>query len=361
MALRLYACMLIFYFVAGCRGTVEKTFPKRESISESVYASGVIKALDQYQAYVNAAGIVQEVFVKEGDSVRTGTPILSVYNESTRIGRESAELTRSYADRQINRTRLESLEANISLARSRWQNDSLRYERQKALHAQQVGTLVELEQRKLAFESARTAYVTARMQYQDLKREIDFNERSAGKNLSLSRALEGDLVLRSKLEGKVYALLKEKGEMVNAQTPLAVIGSRDQFLLEMKVDEYDIVKVARGQAVWVSMDSYKGETFKATVTRIYPIMDERSKTFTVEAGFVSPPPVLYPNLSLEANIVTQTRENALTLPRSYLFRDSLVITARHDTLPVKTGLKDYRKAEILGGIDENTEIVKPEL
>ncbi len=360
MILRLYACTLILC-LAGCRSSVEKTFPKRESISESVYASGVIKARDQYQAYVNAVGIVQDVFVKEGDSVKAGTPILSVYNESARIGRESAELTRSYAGRQMNKTRLESLEANISLARSRWQNDSVLYERQKALHTQKVGTVVELEQRKLAFESARTAYITARMQYQDLKREIDFNEKSAGKNLSLSRALEGDLVLRSKLDGIVYALLKEKGEMVNAQTPLAVIGSRDQFLLEMKVDEYDIVRVSRGQAVWVSMDSYKGETFKATVTRIYPIMDERSKTFTVEAEFVSPPLILYPNLSLEANIVTRTRENTLTLPRSYLFRDSLVITARHDTLPVKTGLKDYHKAEILGGIGEDTEVIKPEL
>ncbi len=360
MILRLYACALILC-LAGCRSSVEKTFPKRESMSESVYASGVVKARDQYQAYANAAGIVQDVFVKEGDSVKAGTPILSVYNESARIGRESAELAHFYADRQVNRTRLESLEANISLARSKWQNDSVLYERQKALYEQKVGTLVELEQRKLAFESARTAYLTARMQYQDLKREIDFNERSAGKNLSLSRALEGDLVLRSKLDGTVYALLKEKGEMVNAQTPLAVIGSSDQFLLEMKVDEYDIVRVTKGQAVWVGMDSYRGETFRAVVTRIYPIMDERSKTFTVEAEFVSPPPVLYPNLSLEANIVTQTRENTLTLPRSYLLRDTLVVTVRRDTLPVKTGLKDYHKVEILGGIDENTEIVKPEL
>ncbi len=96
MILRLYACTLILC-LAGCRSSVEKTFPKRESISESVYASGVIKARDQYQAYVNAVGIVQDVFVKEGDSVKAGTPILSVYNESARIGRESAELTRSYA------------------------------------------------------------------------------------------------------------------------------------------------------------------------------------------------------------------------------------------------------------------------
>jgi HlyD family secretion protein len=90
MILRLYACAF-FLFLTGCRSSVERTFPKRESISEPVYASGVIKGRDQYQAHVNAAGIVQEVFVEEGDLVRAGPPILSVYNESAWIGRESAD------------------------------------------------------------------------------------------------------------------------------------------------------------------------------------------------------------------------------------------------------------------------------
>jgi HlyD family secretion protein len=49
--------------------------------------------------------------------------------------------------------------------------------------------------------------------------------------------------LKSEVNGRIYALLKEKGEMVNAQTPLAVLGSADEFVLEMQVDEYDIVKV----------------------------------------------------------------------------------------------------------------------
>lgn len=359
MARFLTCALFAILLLGGCRSSVEKTFPTKENISESVYASGVVKARFQYQAFANTNGIIQEVFVKEGDSVSVGTPILSVYNESARIGRESAELTRTYADRKVNRTRLESLEAGIDLARSKWQNDSVLYERQKRLYSEKVGTLLELEQRRLAFENSAAAYLTARLQYEDLKREIDFNERSAGKNLSLSRALEGDLVLKSRVNGKVYSLLKEKGEMVNTQTPLAVLGSDNEFVLELKVDEYDIVRVTEGQKVLVNMDSYRGETFTAVITRIFPIMDERSKVFIVEAEFTEPPRVLYPNLSLEANIVTETRENALILPRAYLYNDRFVITARHDTIPVVLGLKDYRKAEIREGLDEHTEVIKP--
>lgn len=354
-----FTLLFVWSLLAGCRPSVETTTPLRESVSESVYASGVVKALNQYEAFASANGIVGELFVREGDSVKVGAPILSIYNESARIGRESAELARRFADRTANQTRLNSLEASIELAGSKWKNDSLLYEKQKALFAERVGTAVELEQRRLAAESSRTSYVTTRLQWQDLKREIDFNERSAAKNLSLSKALEGDLVLRSKVNGKVYALLREKGEVVTVQTPLAIVGSDKEFVLELKVDEYDIVNIAKGQEVLVTMDSYREETFTARVTRVFPIMDERSKTFTVEAVFVTAPAVLYPNLSLEANIVTRTKTDALTLPRAYLYKERFVITPQHDTLPVVVGLRDYRKVEILEGLDEKTDVILP--
>jgi multidrug resistance efflux pump len=50
-----------------------------------------------------------------------------------------------------------------------------------------------------------------------------------------------------------------------------------------------MVRVALGQKVLVTMDSYKGEVFDAIVDKIYPIMDERSRTFMIEAHFVRPP------------------------------------------------------------------------
>lgn len=358
MAIRI-AFYSFLLFLAACQSSDQKMYPKREDMTESVYASGVVKAVDQYEAYANTNGIIDEIWVKEGDTVSIGTPLLSIYNESARIGRETAELLRTYSDRNTNRTRLQSLEASIQTARSKFQNDSLLYERQKRLYSEKVGSLTELEQRKLAFESSKNSLITAQLQYEDLRREIDFNEKNAGRNLALSKALEQDLVLKSKVNGRVYSVLKEKGEIVNTQTPLAVLGSASDFILELSVDEYDIAKIANGQEVLVYMDSYREAVFKAEITRVYPIMDQRSKTFVVEARFTAPPPVLYPNLSLEANVVIQTRKGVLTLPREYVYDDRFVISAKGDTIPVKLGLKDYIKAEIVSGVDENTRIIRP--
>jgi hypothetical protein len=88
-------------------------------------------------------------------------------------------------------------------------------------------------------------------------------------------------------------------------------------------------------------------------------MDTKSKSFTVEAEFLENPPRLYPNLTLEANIITDTKENTLVIPRNFLINDERVITENGDTLLVKVGIRDYQFAEILEGLDENTILIKP--
>jgi len=346
----------------GCNTkSTEKITPEVKSITESVYASGQILAVDQYDAFTNASGPIQEIFISEGDSVEIGTPILAVYSEREKLSRENAEIARNYADLKTNQSKLRDLQLTIDLAKSKMGNDSLLYERQKHLWKQNIGTEVELEQRSLAYENSKTAFGTAQFRYEDLRKEIEFNEKSASKNLAISRVLESDYILKSKIKGTLYALLKEKGEMVTPQISLAVLGSTREFLLELKVDEYDISKVKLGQHILVSMDSYKGETFEAQLTKIYPIMDSNTKSFTIEAKFTKAPPRLYPNLTLEANIILEVKESALVIPRGYLIDDQFVLNESGDSIPVKVGIRNYQSAEILEGITSSTQIIKPGL
>ena len=111
--------------------------------------------------------------------------------------------------------------------------------------------------------------------------------------------------------------------------------------------------------VVVSMDSYKGKVFEAKVSKIHAIMNDRSKSFLVEAEFTTTPPVLYPNLTVEANIIIHVKDNVLTIPRNYLVNDSLVYIKKDKVKVVKTGLKDYQKVEIIKGLSANDIIYKP--
>lgn len=359
MRLWVYALFFLILIQYSCSQKEDIVLPKRENVSESVFASGLVKAKDQYRAFANTSGILKAFYVKEGEGVNTGEVILEITNETARLNRETAELVRVYADRSENIAKLKDLEINIELAKNKYENDSLLLERQKKLWAQRIGKAVDLEQRQLNFENSKTFLKSSKLRYEDLKREIDFNERNASKSLALYRSIESDLFLRSKVKGKVYSLLVEVGEMVNPQTPLAIIGSAEEFILEMQVDEYDIAKIKVGQRILVSMDSYRGEVFEANVTKINPIMDERNKSFIVEGEFVRRPETLYPNLNFEANIIIQSKENVLTIPRTFLLSEKFVISSRGDTIPVQTGMKDFQKVEIISGIDESTQLKKP--
>jgi hypothetical protein len=66
------------------------------------------------------------------------------------------------------------------------------------------------------------------------------------------------IIVKSALAGQLYDVLVDEG--TTPQTPLAIIGKANSFLLELEVDENDRC-VAIGQKAIV-MDSYKGERFE---------------------------------------------------------------------------------------------------
>lgn len=169
-----------------------------------------------------------------------------------------------------------------------------------------------------------------------------------------------DYNVRSEVNGKIYSILKEKGEMVSPQMPMAIIGDARSFLLVLQVDENDIVKVQNGQKIFVSLDSYKGQVFEAVVKDINPLMNDRSRTFEVDARFTKQPATLFPNLTVEANIVIQTKDSALTIPRKYLIDDEYVMLSKKEKKKIKVGLKDFQKAEILEGLNKNDKILMPQ-
>lgn len=349
--------LLILLF--SCGKKTEKTKPIRQSITESIYASGIIKSKNQYQAFATVNGIIDQVFVTEGDTVKIGTPILLISNDAQKLNNENAALAAHFSDYNENQGKLNEAKLFVDLSKNKMKNDSALFFRQKTLWQDQVGTKIELEQRELNYQNSKTAYYSAIVKYNDLKRQLDFSSQQSKNNLLISNKLEDDFTLKSEMDGIIYSINKSKGEMVGLQTPLAVIGDAKHFLLEMQVDEYDIFKIKLGLPVLITMDSYKGKVFEARVTKINPLMNERSKSFLVEAEFTEVPEKLYPNTTFEANIIVNKKDNALLIPRNYMINDSLVMKANGDKVKVTTGLKDYKKIEILSGITAEDELMKP--
>jgi multidrug efflux pump subunit AcrA (membrane-fusion protein) len=238
---------------------VESIQPTRESISESIYASGIIKSKNQYDVFSRANGIIEQIFVQEGDYVNVGTPILSISNQSQKLTKENAALLAEFNSKAANQSKLNEALQALRVSKSKMKIDSLAYARQMALWRQEVISKTELEQMQLRFENSNYVYLSAVSKYDELKRQLDFNASQSARNLQISNVLENDYLLKSEINGVVYNISKSRGEMVSIQTSLAVIGDAKNYFLEMQVDEKDIIRIKLGLRVLVSLDSYKGQ------------------------------------------------------------------------------------------------------
>jgi multidrug efflux pump subunit AcrA (membrane-fusion protein) len=355
----LLGCTILL--LTACKKKQESTSPIEEKITESVYASGIIKSKLQYQVFSSVNGIVAALLVTEGDMVKKGDPIIRITNTTAQLNVENATIAANYTAQAANTEKLKELSIAIEQAKVKLDNDDLLQQRQRNLWSQQIGTKNELDQRELAFKTSQNNYEAAKLRYAELQKQIAFQASQSQKTLQISKTVAADYTIKSEADGKVYNILKEKGEMVNTQTPVALVGDANAFTLELQVDEYDITRIIPGQKILLSMDSYKGQVFDAVVVKINPAMNERSKSFTIDAAFVKQPPALYPSLTCEANIVIQTKDKVLTIPRNYLMEGDVVLLQNKEKRKVITGLKDYQKVEILSGLTVKDIILKPVL
>ncbi len=229
----------------SCQPHETKIQPTVEDISESVYASGMVKSQNQYQVFSTVSGIIKEIFVTEGERVKKGTPLLKIFNKTSELNARNAQLAADYAKLSENQQKLDELKMAVEVAKIKMANDSLLLERKRQLWAQNIGTAVELEQTILNYQNSASNYRSSQIRYDDLRRQLELNAQQTLNNLEISSTQADEYIIKSEVDGKVYNILKEKGELVTLQNPLALIGSENQFFLELQVDEYDIARIIK--------------------------------------------------------------------------------------------------------------------
>ena len=351
----LVCCML------SCKSQDDKITPSRVDLVESVYTSVTVQPDSLYEAHSAVSGIIETIFVEEGDSVIKDQPLIQIINSAPKLNTENARLALELARDNYSggAAILSGIEDEIYAAELNLANDSINFFRQKNLWEQDIGSKIDYDTKKLKYELSSNALKLLKSRYDRTKSELETTLRQAQNNYQSSLINTRDFTVTSKINGMVYTLKKNPGEVITTMEPLAMLGSTTDFIIELLVDEVDIVKISAGQRVLITLDAYSGEVFEAQISRILPNKDQRNQTFTVEALFNSPPETLYPGLSGEANIITRTKEDVLAIPRSYLINDQQVRTA-DGLVTVELGIENLDLVEVLSGIDEETLIYKPE-
>lgn len=352
---------LVLLLVISCSKKQDKILPIERNLTESVYASVTIQPESLYQAHAIVSGLLDQNLVKEGDLVLKNQALFQIINNSPKLNTENAKFALELAKENYNggAAILNSIKDEIRAATLTFKNDSINYFRQKNLWEQNIGSKVQYDTQKLNYDLSSNNLKLLQSKYERTKNELSTAVKQAENNYLNSLITTKDFTVKSNMNGKIYALYKEPGELVTSMEPLASIGSATSFIIEMLIDEVDIVKISGNQEVLLVLDAYNESVFKAKVSKIYPKKDERNQTFLVEAVFDDSPKVLYPGLSGEANIIIRKKDNALTIPKAYVIDGNKVKTDDGLTT-ISTGLQNMEYIEVLSGINKDTYIYKPE-
>ena len=143
-------CLGALILLASCSKSKESIVVSGSDITESVYASGKVKAIDQYNVYSTVNGILQNIPVKVGETVLAGQTILELDNITSELNAENARiaLELSAENNKKGSDKLEEIELSVNVALERLKLDSILFFRQKNLFEQNASTRLEFDQKK---------------------------------------------------------------------------------------------------------------------------------------------------------------------------------------------------------------------
>jgi RND family efflux transporter MFP subunit len=213
-------------------------------------------------------------------------------------------------------------------------------------------------------------------QHQEFDRQAQLLARGAATSQAYQRA-ESDLArtraqiaaqaqrldyfkLLAPMDGTVLKEDGEVGDMVDPGTILYRIGLEKPLWVVADVNEEDIPRVKIGQKALLRTDAFAGQVLPGSVKQITPAGDPLSKTFRVRIGLPDDTP-LRVGMSVEANIVSREKADAVLVPANAVVNNSLLVIEndRVHLRKVELGIRGTGFVEIVRGAEVGEQVASP--
>ncbi|MBA2243833.1 MAG: efflux RND transporter periplasmic adaptor subunit [Gemmatimonadetes bacterium] len=315
---------------SGDKGTQVRTeVVVRRDLVSVVTASGYIQPKRKVDISADISGRVIQLAVEEGQWVNRGDLLLRIDPTTFQAAARRAEAAVAQARAQAAQARATALQAESALNRA-----------EQIARTNELISTADLEQ-------ARTQSAVAQAQSEAAR----FGIAQAEAQLSEAREALRKTTIVAPMSGRVTRLNIEEGEtavvgtMNNPGSLLLTIADLSEMEARVKVDETDVPHLNHGDSATVRIDAFPGQSFLGRVTRIANSATQSTATqapgaqtqavdFEVVVTLQEPPTELRPDLSATAEIVTATRENALSVPM-------LALTVRDpEGMKFRTGTED---------------------
>ena len=359
----LYLIAVALLVTASCKPKFDEVSPKTGPVTEAVFASGSVEPKDSYTLTSISDGFIVKSYVSENDVVKENQLLFRLDNrqQNTQVSIAQTNLEHARINASAEAPALMQIRVQIESALVKMQVDSATLARYQRLFATHSVSRQEVDNATVAYQSSSSAYRSLAENYRataDRARQELANTRSQLQNAQAGNQYY-DLVAMG--AGKVFQVFKKQGDLVRRGDKVAQIGNHDSIIIYLDIDEGSIGKLREGQKVLVELNTAKGKTMEASIFKIYPHFNETSQSYKVEARFLKNVPGLISGTQLQANIITNVKENTLLIPHVYVTGGNKVLIKKGDkidTAIITTGIVSDEWIEVLSGITASDKIVK---
>lgn len=351
---------------------IQTTIVKRAQIIQKVNATGKIQPETQVKISADVSAKIIRMAVDEGDWVEKGDLLVELDRERFLASVESDEAN------------VRASQANANLVKENVLQTERVYKRAQALVARNLES-------QAVKDSAQAAY---QVEVARLQAATDQIEQARGR-LKQSRDALSKTTIYAPMSGTISDLNKEQGEIAIGsqfqEDVIMVLANLDAMEALVNVDENDIVAIALGQAAELEVDALPDNKLAGSVAEIAnsaniaaPGTIEQKTEFEVKIAVKAQVSELRPGMTASADIVTDTRDEAISIPIQCVtvrtieqlesgddkakenFTEGpdgfvelvfVIEDGKAMARAVKTGIQSDELIEITAGLSENEEVV----
>ena len=317
--------------------------PFYTSIKKEVVATGKLNPEDEIELKPQVSGIIDKIFVEEGDIVMRGDLIANIRV----VPNEQALL---------------SARSRINSAKLSYENSSKLFERSEKLFEKDVISKQDFESSQLSMEQSKESLRQAENDFKIIKQGTLTGGSTANTNVL------------SQISGTILEIPVREGSPITESntfspgTTIATVADMTKMIFEGQVDETEVSKLAEGTKIKVILGALEKEEFDSKLTFVAPKGIELGGAvqFKIKADVNIPENVnVRAGYSANAIMSIGKKENILCVNESLLqfnrITDKPFVEIEQEdgsfkTVNVEVGLSDGINVEILKGVKEGDKI-----
>lgn len=309
---------------------------KAVDLRQTLSVSGALRAVNQAQVKARVAGEVEQVLVREGESVKANQMLVKMDVREYQARAEQARGAMRAAQGQLD-IAIKSRDNNRALLEKNFIS-------------------------KNAFENSESQYAIARANLESARAALDVTQKALA-----------DTSIRAPIAGVVSSRSVQPGEKVAADFKLLEIVDLRSLELEAAVPAHEILNVSLGQEVEVSVAGLE-QTVIGKVVRINPATQAGSRSILAYVQVDNPDNKLKAGMFGEARLTLKKKAGVLAIPATAVRNDagsSYVYVVENSQLarkPVKLGLAGSSAdpsmaaaVEVLEGLAPGAQVVRSNL